>query len=169
MRISLIAAVSDDGVIGIDNGLPWHMPADLKRFKKLTTNKPILMGRKTWESIGKPLPDRKNIVVSRSNSFQAEGAVVVPSIVEALAEAEESEEVMIIGGAELYRQLLPRADRLYLTYIHADIHGDVKFPELDPNEWKKKIIERHDADEKHASPYTFVRLDRIERTAKNGV
>ena len=166
MRISIIAALSDEGVIGRENDLPWHMPADLKRFKRITANKPVLMGRRTWESIGRPLPNRRNIVISRSKGFDAEGALVVSSIVEALAEVEDQDEIMVIGGAELYRQLLPRADRMYLTYIHGQIEGDVRFPAFDPAEWKEKSRERHEADDAHRYGYTFVRLDRVDRPAR---
>jgi dihydrofolate reductase len=166
MRINLIAALTDDGVIGLDNGLPWHLPADLKRFKKLTIGKPVLMGRKTWDSIGKPLPDRTNIVVSRDENFVAEGAVVAPSIVEALAEVEGAEEIFVIGGSELYGQLMPCADRMYLTYVHADVAGDARFPPFNPEEWTEKTRKEVSADESNQYPYTFVRLDRSRKERK---
>lgn len=163
MRLSIVAAMSEDRVIGKDNRLPWHMPADLKQFKKITSHKPVLMGRKTWESIGRPLPNRTNIVISRSGETNIEGAQVFSSIVEALAEVEDQEEVMVIGGAELYRQFLPLADRMYLTYIHGSFDGDVRFPDFDPTEWKEKDRKPHPADENNAFCYTFLILDRIER------
>ncbi len=163
MKINLIAALTDDGVIGLENRLPWHLPADLKRFKKLTTGKPILMGRKTWESIGKPLPDRTNIVVSRDESFEAEGAVVARSIVEALAEVEDAEEIFVIGGSELYGQFMSRADRMYLTYVHADVEGDTRFPEFNPADWTEKTRKDFTADDSNAYDHTFVRLDRSKR------
>lgn len=167
MKINLIAALTDDGVIGLDNHLPWHLPADLKRFKKLTTGKPILMGRKTWESIGKPLPERTNIVVSRDENFAAEGAVVARSIVEALAEVEDAEEIFIIGGSELYGQFLCRADRMYLTYVHADVEGDTRFPEFDRSEWTEKSRKDFHADDSNAYDHTFIRLERSKK-AKHG-
>jgi dihydrofolate reductase len=163
MRISLIVAMTDNRVMGADNQLPWRLPADLKRFKKLTLGKPVIMGRKTWESLRKPLPERKNIVVTRDEGYQAQGGVVATSAVEALAEAGDAEEVMIIGGAELYSEFLPRADRIHMTLIHSEIDGDVRFPEFDREEWIEKSRRRHPADENHAYPYTFVRLDRHPR------
>lgn len=168
MRISLIAAVADNGVIGAMNGLPWHLPADLKRFRKLTTGKPVIMGRKTWEAIGRPLPDRKNIVITHDEDYTAEGAVVVGSIVEALAEAGESNEVMVIGGEDVYRQMLPHADRMYLTYVHTTAHGDARFPEFDQNEWSTHARKEHAADQDHEFGFTMVRLDRAARPTSGG-
>jgi dihydrofolate reductase len=161
MKISLIVAMDSNGVIGSDNGLPWHLPADLQHFKKTTMGKPILMGRKTWESIGRPLPGRTNIVITRDSGYQAAGCVVVNSIDAALQAAGEQDEVMVIGGAEFYRQVLPQADTLYLTRIHEAFSGDTFFPELNEADWRE--VERSDqvANEKNPHDYSFIRLDRI--------
>ena len=155
MHSSLVVAVSDNGVIGREQALPWHLPEDLKRFKKKTLGKPIIMGRRTWEAIGKPLPERKNIVVSRSPGFEVVGAVVVASIVEALAEAEDADEVCVIGGASLYDQLIDRADSLYLTRVHTELEGDTHFPLFEEGEWIKESSDEYPADEHHEFPMTF--------------
>ena len=160
MRISLIAALARNRVIGRDNQLPWRLSADLKHFKSLTMGKSIVMGRKTWESIGKPLPGRTNIVVTRDSDFSAEGCSVVYSIEEALVAAEGGEEVMIMGGANLYAQLLPRADRLYLTEVQADVSGDAWFPEIVEAQWQELDRESHHADENNEFDYDFVVLER---------
>lgn len=161
MKISIIVAMDSNGVIGKDNELPWHLPADLQHFKKTTMGKPILMGRKTWESIGRPLPGRTNIVITRDSDYQADGCIVVSSIDAAMAAAGEQDEVMVIGGAEFYRQVLPRADTLYLTRIHASFDGDVVFPGLRASDWRE--VERSDqsADEKNPHDYSFIRLERV--------
>ncbi|MEM9171153.1 MAG: dihydrofolate reductase [Pseudomonadota bacterium] len=136
MIVSLIVAVSDNGVIGKDNALPWRLPADLKYFKRVTMGKPIVMGRKTWESIGKPLPCRRNIVVTRNVDFAADGAEVVNSLEAALASLNEMTEVMIIGGAQIYAAAMTHVDRVYLTRVHVDIEaGDAFFPTLDESQW----------------------------------
>jgi len=160
MRVSLIAALAENRVIGRDNQLPWRISADLKHFKALTMGKPIVMGRKTWESIGRPLPGRKNIVVTRDTAYQAEGCQVVHSIEHALDAAGEADEVMIIGGAGLYRQTLGRADRLYLTQVKAEVEGDTWFPEIDPQQWHEVACESHPADENNEHDYDFVILER---------
>jgi dihydrofolate reductase len=160
MQISLIAALARNRVIGSDNQLPWRLSADLQHFKALTMGKPIVMGRKTYESIGKPLPGRTNIVVTRDDSYNAEGCVVVHGIDEALQAAAGADEVMIMGGANLYLQLLPRADRLYLTEVQADVPGDAWFPELAESEWQELERESHQADEKNEFDYDFVVLAR---------
>ena len=159
--LSLIAAIARNGVIGIDNHLPWHLPADLKHFKALTTGNTVIMGRKTWDSLPakfRPLPGRRNIVVTRNAAFRAEGADVAASLPAAVALA-ESNVAFVIGGAELYRAALPLADRLELTEIDADYAGDTWFPLRDPNEW------RESAREAHADPagpgYAFVSYERI--------
>lgn len=131
MKLTLIVAVADNGVIGRQNELPWRLPEDLKRFKALTMGKPIVMGRKTFESIGKPLPGRTNIVVSRQAGLSLPGCVVVDSLAAALAAAGHVDEVMIIGGGEIYRQALAQADCVQLTEVHAAIEGDARFPALD--------------------------------------
>lgn len=161
MKISMIAAMTDDRVIGIKNTLPWKLPNDMKWFRQNTLGKPIVMGRKTFESFGaKPLPGRTNIIITRDQSYTAEDSVVVYSIDEALKAAGDVEEVMIIGGASFYEQMLPKADRLYLTFVHAEIEGDAWFPEFDLNEWNEIESIEHDMDEKNAYPHKFVIFDR---------
>jgi dihydrofolate reductase len=152
--ITLIVAVSDNGVIGRDNALPWHLPEDLKRFKKLTMGKPIVMGRKTHESIGKPLPGRHNIVVTRDTNYQREGITVVHGVDEAVKAAGDAPEIMVIGGADLFRLFLPRAGRVHLTRVHGEIQGNVFWPALDDS-WRVVESERNAADERHAYPMTF--------------
>lgn len=163
MKISLIAAMTDEQVIGVDNRLPWRLPADMKWFRRHTLGKPIIMGRKTFESFGgKPLPERPNIVITRDADYQAPGAVVVHSIDAALQAAGAVDEVMIIGGASFYEQMLPRAQRLYLTFVHANIIGDAWFPAVDFTQWRE--IERHDypPDEKNPYAHSFCIYDRID-------
>lgn len=159
--LSLIAAMADDRAIGIDNRLPWKLPADMKWFRQHTLGKPIVMGRKTFESFGgKPLPQRTNIVISRDKDYQAEGAVVVHSIEEAIAAAGEVDEVMIIGGESFYRQMLPRADRFYLTLVHGKFEADAWFPEFDGDEWQEVERSEYPADEKNPYACTFLILQR---------
>jgi dihydrofolate reductase len=158
--ITLIVAVADSGVIGRDNGLPWHLPDDLKRFKRLTLGKPIVMGRKTYESIGKPLPGRHNIVVTRDPNYRAEGVTVAHDPEGAMRAAggtpgDLAGEVMVIGGAELFRLFLPLARRIHLTRVHGDIPGDVTWPALDSREWRLVEQEAHAADDRHAHAMTF--------------
>ena len=153
--ITLIVAAADNDVIGRDNALPWHLPEDLKRFKRLTLGKPMIMGRKTFESIGKPLPGRLNIVVTRDANYRREGVVVAHDLDAALGAAGDAPEVMVIGGAELFRSCLPRATRLHLTRVHADIPGDVYWPGSDTGQWRLTERESHAADERHAHAYTF--------------
>jgi len=153
--VTLIVAVADNGVIGRDNALPWHLPEDLKRFKRLTMGKPIIMGRKTFESIGKPLPGRQNIVVTRDTNYRRDGVTVVHDADAALRAAGAVPEIMVIGGAELFRTLLPRAGRLLLTRVHGNIDGDVVWPALDERAWRVVERESHSADERHAWPMTF--------------
>lgn len=163
MRLSLIAAMAKNRVIGHHNRLPWHLPADLRRFKQITLGKPIVMGRRTFESIGRPLPGRKNIILTAEEHYQPKGCTVVHSMEEVLREAGGADELMVIGGASLYVLFLPHADRLYLTLIGADYEGDTFFPIIDPSEWCE--IERQDfpPDENFPHPYRFVILER-----KNG-
>ncbi|MDE2088816.1 MAG: type 3 dihydrofolate reductase [Gammaproteobacteria bacterium] len=158
--ISLVVAMAENRVIGKDNQLPWRLPADLKRFRAVTLGKPVLMGRKTYESIGKPLPGRTNIVVTHEAEFRAPGCVVVHTPEAALAAAGDSPEAMVIGGASFYRQMLPRADRLYLTVIHARFEGDAFFPEFDPAGWREVERVRHEPDEKNPYPHSFITLER---------
>jgi dihydrofolate reductase len=154
MIISIIAAMDKNRLIGSDNGLPWHLPADFKHFKAVTLGKPIVMGRKTFESIGKPLPGRKNIVVSRSG-FQADGVVTVTSIEAALAEVSDVEEVMIIGGANFYQQMISKAQRMHLTHVDADCIGDAWFPEFDQSEWEEVGSQFIEADEHNNYNFTI--------------
>lgn len=162
-KISAIAAMSENRVIGDDNQLPWHLPADLKHFKTLTTNHPILMGRKTYESIGRPLPNRSNIIITRNHAFHAPGCIVVRSIEEAIehATSNHSDEIFIIGGAEVYKQLLPNIERIYLTIVHEIFEGDAFFPELNLAEWKENDRVLHEADENNDYDYSFIVLDKI--------
>ena len=159
MIISLIAAISQNLVIGRDNQLPWHLPADLKHFKSITWGKPIIMGRKTFESIGKALPGRENIVVTRQKDYQAEGCTIRHSLEEAISQS-NAEEVMIIGGNQLFEQAMPLAHRLYLTVIHEDFEGDCFFPPWHQENWKVVSETSHEPDEKNAYHYAFLELQR---------
>lgn len=147
--LSMIVAHADNRVIGKDNDMPWYLPADLAYFKKTTLGKPIIMGRKTYESIGRPLPGRKNIVISRDDEYRAEGVEVVGSVEAALALVSDVEEVMVIGGGAIYKHCLPAAQRLYITHIDANIAGDTYFPEYDLNEWRLAVSEVKAADDKN--------------------
>jgi dihydrofolate reductase len=165
MKISLIVAVSQNHVIGKDNALIWHLPADMSYFKEKTTGHCIITGRKNYESIPqkfRPLPNRTNLVISRQKDYAAPGAIVCTSLEEALKEARkiENQEIFIIGGGEIFKQSLHLADRIYITRIHADFEGDVFFPELDEKQWK--VISRIDCrpDEKNKYPYSFIVLDK---------
>ena len=160
-HITLIAAVASNGIIGRDGDLPWHLPDDLKTFKRLTLGKPVVMGRKTWESIGRPLPGRQNVVMTRSGDYEAPGAHVVRSTSEALELLEGEDEIMIIGGGAIYRQFLDHADRIYLTEVDADIDGDVSFPDLDRRHWVEVAREHHPADTRHEHAFTLVQLARL--------
>lgn len=159
MKLSMIVATAQNRVIGRDNALPWYLPNDLKYFKQTTLGKPVIMGRKTYESIGKPLPGRTNIVITRQTDYQPEGVKVVHSVAEArdLAESvcliDGQEEAMIMGGAEIYTLALPDADRLYLTEVHADVDGDAYFPEYDKTEWQE--ISREDFSAEGPNPYNY--------------
>ncbi|MEQ3694953.1 MAG: dihydrofolate reductase [Alcanivorax sp.] len=159
MKLSMIVATAQNRVIGRDNALPWYLPNDLKYFKQTTLGKPVIMGRKTYESIGKPLPGRTNIVITRQTDYLPEGVKVVHSVAEArdLAESvcliDGQEEAMIMGGAEIYTLALPDADRLYLTEVHADVDGDAYFPEYDKTEWQE--ISREDFSAEGPNPYNY--------------
>ncbi|OAN18999.1 diacylglycerol kinase [Photobacterium jeanii] len=159
MKISMIAAMANDRVIGKDNAMPWHLPADFAWFKRSTLGKPIVMGRKTFESIGRPLPGRHNIVISRNPEFQADGVTVVADIDAAIAAAGDVAEVMIIGGGSIYQACLPKADQLYLTFIDAEVDGDTRFPEWG-EAWTLDHEEHYQADEKNAYDMHFVVLAR---------
>ncbi|MCE0494112.1 type 3 dihydrofolate reductase [Vibrio salinus] len=159
MIVSMIAAMARNGVIGKDNQMPWHLPADFIWFKRCTMGKPIIMGRKTFESIGRPLPGRLNIVVTR-RGVNAEGVEVVSSIDAAIAlAASKHHEVMIIGGGSIYKTCLPHADKLYLTIIDEDIEGDTRFPEIG-GKWDEVYRERYPADEKNAYDMSFITLEK---------
>ena len=153
--ISMVVAATENDVIGRDNGMPWHLPDDLKYFKARTMGKPMLMGRKTFESIGKPLPGRQNIVVTRDPNYKREGVDVVHGTDDAVRTAQGAPEIMVIGGAELFREFLPRAGRVHLTRVHGDVDGDIHWPALDSREWRLVEREEHAADERHAYAMTF--------------
>ncbi len=159
-RISIIVARARNGVIGRRNRLPWRLPADLQRFKAVTMGKPMVMGRRTWESLPGLLPGRRHIVVSRDPAYGAEGAEVASSLAGAVALAGAVEEVMVIGGAQLYRQALPLAERIYLTEVDAEVEGDTWFPSFDESEWEERRREEFPADERNEFPYAFVNLER---------
>ena len=163
MILSLIAALSTNHVIGKNNQLPWHLPADLKHFKDLTLNKSIIMGRKTFDSIGRALPNRRNIVITTQSDYKANNIETYASIDAALAATATEVEVMLIGGAQLYKQTIARADRLYLTLVDTVIaDGDAFFPTYDPKEWSVTQEERYAADEKNNVAYRFVMMSRKE-------
>jgi dihydrofolate reductase len=153
-RVTIIAAVAANGVIGKDNRMPWHLPEDLKRFKALTMGHPMIMGRKTWESLPGRLPGRPHIVVTRNPHYQAEGAIVVASLAAAIKAAGDTDEVFVIGGAQLYGQALAIADQLQLTEIAAEFSGDTRFPDYDREAWKETARERHHAE--RGFDYAFV-------------
>ena len=156
MTISIIAALSHNRVIGKNNKLPWNLPADLQRFKELTLGKPIIIGQRTFESIGKPLPERTNIVLSQDPNFNPPGCIVVRSIEEALKAVLSFREVMICGGASVYKQFLPLADKMYLTLIEGDFEGDAYFPEFDWADWQE--IDRIENQPDQANPYKYIFL-----------
>lgn len=166
MKLAVIVAAAENGVIGRNNALPWHLPEDLKYFRRVTMGKPIVMGRRTFESIGRPLPGRSNIVVTRSRDWNAEGVKVVHSLDEALALAEDialidgASEVMVIGGADIYRAALPRADRLYFTEVHGEVEGDALLPAIDWSAWQELSRERFEASGANPYPYSFAVFER---------
>ncbi len=161
-KIVLVVAVARNGVIGRDGDLPWRLPSDLKRFKQLTLGKPVLMGRKTWESIGRPLPGRPNIVITRDAAFSAPGAEVVSSLEEGLAAARREagrlgvDEVCVIGGGQIYAQAFDRADILHVTHVEADVEGDARFPDIDPVVFEKAVEEPIPQGEKDSHAMRFV-------------
>ncbi len=167
-RLALVVAVADNGVIGREGRLPWRLPSDLKQFRRLTMGKPLIMGRKTFQSIGKPLDGRDNIVVTRDPAFAAEGVLVARSFEEAVAlartcaEARGADEIAVIGGAQIYAAALPAADRIYLTQVHGAFEGDTVFPALDRAAWQETARERHAAGPKDAADFSLVILDRIK-------
>jgi len=156
MILSMIAAMDNNRVIGIDNALPWHLPDDLKHFKAITLGKTIIMGRKTFLSIGKPLPKRRNLVLSRDPEFRSDGIEVFTDLDSALATCREEPEVVIIGGATLYAEALPRAQKLYLTQVDAEVTGDAFFPEFDREDWELSEMQVHPRDDSHTFAFTFL-------------
>lgn len=163
--VSLIVAMTPEGVIGRDNDLPWRLPDDLKRFKALTMGRPVIMGRRTWDSIGRPLPGRTSIVLSRRPTFAPQGAIVVPDLERALDAAGAVDEAFVIGGAQVYALALPIAQRLYLTLVHGDVAGDARFPAIDPRQWREIERSERPADERHAFAMTFSVLERAGAAA----
>lgn len=161
MKVSLIVAAAENNVIGDSNQLPWYLPADLRHFKEITTGHPIIMGRKTYQSIGKPLPHRHNIIITHNASFHAPGCTVVGSLAAALAAAEQdtASEVFVIGGTSIYQIALPLAETIYLTKVHATIPGDASF-DFNPADWGVTATEQHTADEKNQYDYSFITLKR---------
>ena len=160
-KISLVVAVSENNAIGKNNQLLWHLPADLKHFKEITTGHTIIMGRKTYESIGKPLPNRRNIVITRQRDLTLANVEVVGSLEDAILLCKSEKEVFVIGGAEIYKQALAHSNRIYLTTVHQIYEGDVFFPELKESDWQKTAIEHHQVDEKNNVAYTFSTLERL--------
>ena len=160
MRVSLIVAASANNVIGVQGKLPWRLPADLKRFREVTTGKPIVMGRLTWDSIGRPLPNRQNIIISRNPDFAAPGCVVVDSPEAAIEAAGNADEVMIIGGGHIYREFLPRTDRIYMTRVDVEIDGDAHFPALLEVDWCETHRESFPAQEGQEYAFDIVTLER---------
>lgn len=162
MRISMIAAMATDRIIGLDNKMPWHLPADLMFFKRVTLGKPVVMGRKTYQSIGRPLPGRLNIVLTRDKNLVIEGVECVQTIEQAVKLVGDIDELMIIGGATIYEQFLPQADRLYLTFIDLKTQGDTQFPDYQQiAQWHEVNREQHLKDDKNAHNYQFVTLERV--------
>lgn len=162
MKRAIIVATDEQGLIGKDNDLPWKLSADLQYFRRVTMGKPLIMGRNTHESIGRALPGRKNIIVTKNEAYKADGCTIVNSISDALLACEQVEEVMIMGGASLYEQLLPTADKLYLTRVHASLEGDTWFPEWQKNEWTELSREDHSADDKNDYNYSFIVYEKIK-------
>jgi len=158
--LSLIWAMDRNRLIGRDNALPWKLPADMAWFRKNTMGKPILMGRKTYDSIGRPLPGRTNLILTRQQGLQVEGCTVVNTVEEALAAVSDADEVMVMGGAEIYAQLFDQADRLYITEIDGEFEGDAWFPAFDRSAWQEIARESHAPDEKNAYTYAFMILER---------
>ncbi len=155
-NISIIAAISDNRVLGVDNQLPWKLRGDMSHFIKTTKGKPVLMGRKTFDSIGRALPKRTNIVITRDTSFTADNVLVAHSLDEAIAMVKDEAEIMIIGGGEIYAQALPLARKVYLTHVDADVKGDTHFPEMDLNDWSQETVATFEADEDNEHPFAII-------------
>lgn len=161
MIVSLVVAMSENRVIGRNGGLPWHLPKDLQHFKRVTVDHTVIMGRKTFDEMKRPLANRRNVVITRNLEFHPSGVTGVPSLEEGLALGATEREVFVIGGGEIFRQVMPRADRLYLTIVHATVEGDTYFPDFEHDGWALESEERHEADHKHAYPFTFRVYNRI--------
>ena len=160
-KLSIIVAISENNAIGKNNQLLWHLPADLKHFKEITSGHPIIMGRKTYDSIGRPLPNRRNIVVTRNANLAIDKVEVVTTVEDAISLCNKENEVFIIGGAEIYKHALPHTSKIYLTTVHQKYEADVFFPSLNHNEWREVDKEYYPADEKNSVAYTFSTLERI--------
>ncbi len=158
--ISIIGAIGQNNALGKDNQLIWHLPADLKRFKKVTTGHHVIMGRKTFESLGKPLPNRTTIIISRDKNYHADGCITVNSLTEAIKAAQNDDNPYILGGAEIYKQSMDIADVLDLTFVHQAFEADVYFPEIDKNIWKETFREDHFKDERNKFDFSFVKYER---------
>ena len=161
MKISLIVAMASNRAIGLNNQMPWHLSADLKKFKQITMGSPILMGRKTYESIGRPLPGRTNIIISRNSSYQQDNCLVFDNVEKALASCQKHDEIFIIGGATFYEVMLAKSDTLYLTQIHKTFDADTFFPEIIPKEWKEVDREDITDDQSVDFSYSFIKLERL--------
>jgi len=159
MIVSIVVAISENHAIGKDNQLLWHLPKDLKHFKEITSGGTVIMGRKTYDSVGRPLPNRRNIIITRQQ-IEITGCEVVNSLQAALDLCRGTEEVFIVGGAEIYKQAMTLTDRIYLTIVHANIEGDTYFPEINADIWKETERADHEADEKNALPFSFITLER---------
>ena len=158
--LSMIVAAAENNAIGKDNKLLWHLPDDLKHFKRTTKGHHVIAGRKTFESQGKPLPSRTNIIITRRKDYQAEGCIVVHSLEEAMAKVENDNEPFIIGGEHIYRLAMPKTDRIYLTRVHANLEADTFFPEINPEEWEEINRTYHEKDEKHSYSFSIIIYDR---------
>lgn len=169
MRVSIVVAVSQNGVIGADGGMPWHLPSDLKHFKQITLGKPVIMGRRTFEAIGRALPGRDNIIITRTQGYRAQDAMVAPDISAALGLGRQSAEnlgvteICVIGGGEIYRQTLNVADRIYMTEVHMRVEGDTSFPVLDPDEWSEVSRRPCEAGAQDSSDFSIVIFDRARQ------
>lgn len=167
--ISLVAAMAENRVIGAGGGLPWRLPDDLRHFKQLTVDHTVIMGRRTFDEVKRPLDNRRNVVITRNREFRPHGVTVVPSLREALALGATEEEVFVIGGGEIYRLALPYADRIYLTVVHANVEGDTTFPPFEEDGWVLVSEQFHPADERHQYAFTIRRYDRVGRSERRTV
>ena len=164
MTVSIIVAISENHVIGRQGNMPWRLPDDLKRFKALTTGHAVIMGRKTFDSIGRPLPNRINIVITRDRNCTIDGVIIAHSLDEAFQQAAGNDEIFIIGGGEIYQQAIPLADRLYVTLVHTTVEGDTFFPAFDEDQWRLASDEHHDADDRHAHAFSFRLYERASQS-----